>query len=355
MFASNSAFRRALPTRKFAVFYAAYVASCLGDNLWYFAVLFVLESLGSMRLVGVYQLTENVFIMLLSASVWKWMDKYDRHKGTLTVLAANNLAIAASALLLAACLSVAAAHPVLYVLNANWIAWLRRITRTFWQQEVFSAGICLALMFMTVLGFDGSASALLGVVGAVAYSQLEKRVGVRWTGICGLSIQQIFLWICVASVFLPGTLFDPAGYAHDFSWAGWWHEFVGAFSVDSPQKGGNQTMLSATTPAPTTDLGRPPLAIVVYFVGVTFARIGVWIVDLAIMQLMQESVKETDRLSVFGVENALCQFFFVGKDVMAIVAPDVRTYGILILISVLFVMSGFAFYLFYFLKTRKRE
>ncbi|KAI6239744.1 Solute carrier family 40 protein [Aphelenchoides fujianensis] len=259
--------------------------------------------------------------------------------------------------------------------DANWIAWLRRITRTFWQQEVFSAGICLALMFMTVLGFDGlsisygkayglsdillgwfkSASALLGVVGAVAYSQLEKRVGVRWTGICGLSVQQIFLWICVASIFLPGTLFDPAGYARDFSWSGWWHEFEAAFSVDSPPKGGNRTMISATTSAPTTAFGRPPLAIVFYFVGVTFARIGVWIVDLAIMQLMQESVKETDRLSVFGVENALCQFFFVGKDLMAIVAPDVRTYGVLILISVLFVMSGFAFYLFYFLKTRKRE
>lgn len=71
------------PTRRFAVFYCAYVASCLGDNLWYFAVLFVLEALGSMRLVGVYQLTENVFIMLLSASVWKWMDKYDRRKGSL--------------------------------------------------------------------------------------------------------------------------------------------------------------------------------------------------------------------------------------------------------------------------------
>lgn len=68
------------------------------------------------------------------------------------------------------------------------------------------------------------------------------------------------------------------------------------------------------------------------------------------MQIMQEKVLEVDRLSVFGVENALCQFFFVGKDIMAIVLPDPRTYGILILISVLFVLGGFAFYVVYFLK-----
>lgn len=68
------------------------------------------------------------------------------------------------------------------------------------------------------------------------------------------------------------------------------------------------------------------------------------------MQIMQESVTEQDRLSVFGVENALCQFFFVGKDLLAIALPDARTYGLLILVSVGFVLTGFGFYMVYFWK-----
>jgi hypothetical protein len=68
------------------------------------------------------------------------------------------------------------------------------------------------------------------------------------------------------------------------------------------------------------------------------------------MQVMQEAIREEDRLSVFGVENALCQFFFVGKDVMAILLPDPKTYGILIIVSVLFVLTGFAFYMVWFWK-----
>ncbi|KAI6193207.1 Solute carrier family 40 protein [Aphelenchoides besseyi] len=514
---------RALPSQKFAWFYVAYVASNVGDNLWLFAVLFILEELGSMRLVGIYQLTEGFFVMFLSAYVWKWMDKYNRRKGTLTVLALNNLAIVVSALFLVGCLTVSTKNQVLYVISLmlsivfcafskcagegeklsftkDWIVvmaryegmngetvglsnknaamtmieqtaqivaplttsyilaydyrwacfvfiganfvcwivehvilariydqtpalhsrrdrqrtatgisstvdaaatatissvheeyetvetkkssvghndrnlweWLKRISLTFWNQEVFSAGICLALMFMTVLGFDGlsisygkayglsdillgwfkSAAALLGVVGVLAYSFLEKRIGVKWTGIFGLTIQQVFLAFCIVSIFLPGSLFDPSGYVHEFTFASWWSEFKSAFTVSSPAAFNSTHLLTTTTPN-SVGLTRSPLAIVFYFIGVTFARIGVWITDLAIMQIMQEAIREEDRLSVFGVENALCQFFFLGKDIMAILLPDPRTYGLLIIVSVFFVLSGFGFYVFYFFKTRK--
>jgi iron-regulated transporter 1 len=205
-------------------------------------------------------------------------------------------------------------------------------------------------------------SAVLGVVGALGYSFIEKKLGVRRTGLIGLSvgliaknqlkffkIQQLFLWFCIVSIFLPGTLFDPAGYIDEFSFAEWWSNFKSAFQVDSPGKDPSIT----TTPSPSLEIDRSSMSIIFYFVGVTFARIGVWITDLSIMQIMQESIKEEDRLSVFGVENALCQFFFVGKDIMAILLPDPRTYGLLIIVSVLFVLTGFAFYLFWFLKVSR--
>lgn len=97
-----------------------------------FAILFILEELGGMRLVGIYQLAEGIFVMFLSAYVWKWMDKWNRKKGrlsfsqsysqldvqgTLTVIALNNVTIVVSALLIVACLSVARSSQLLYIVS----------------------------------------------------------------------------------------------------------------------------------------------------------------------------------------------------------------------------------------------
>lgn len=72
------------PSSYFQLFYVAYVFSQVGTNLWMFAILFILEELGGMRLVGIYQLAEGIFVMFLSAYVWKWMDKWNRKKGRLS-------------------------------------------------------------------------------------------------------------------------------------------------------------------------------------------------------------------------------------------------------------------------------
>ncbi|KAI6185069.1 Solute carrier family 40 protein [Aphelenchoides bicaudatus] len=481
-----------------------------------FGILFILERLGSMRLVGLYQFVEGIFVMFLSAYVWTWMDKWNRKKGTLTVIAFNNITIVVSILLIVGCLSLASHIEWLYLVclfggilfsalskcanegeklsfTKDWVVvmsqragetgglanknatltiieqscqiiapimtgyalvyasyqwacfafigvnllcwvfehillarlysqivelhnkrdirrqsiisntidaaaavtlngsikeddqegtdkkkkkvkdmnifeWVAHVSRVFYRQDVFPAAICLAFMFMTVLGFDGlsisygkaygmsdlllgwfkSAAGTLGVVGALSYSVPEKRVGVRWTGFIGLSIQQVFLWLCIASIWLPGTLFDASGYFSELTFARWWEQFKDTFRVDVvPNRNASSILL--TTPVP-VNADRSQLAIIIYFVGVTFARIGVWITDLAIMQIMQEKVTEEDRFSVFGVENALCQFFFVGKDLMAIVLPDPRTFGILIIVSVVFVFSGFGFYIGLFLE-----
>lgn len=53
-----------------------------------------------------------------------------------------------------------------------------------------------------------------------------------------LKVQQIFLWFCVASIVLPGSLFDPSGYLDEFTFQSWWDNFKSAFEVDSPLSGG---------------------------------------------------------------------------------------------------------------------
>ncbi|KAK6039413.1 hypothetical protein COOONC_23081 [Cooperia oncophora] len=72
--------------------------------------------------------------------------------------------------------------------------------------------------------------------------------------------------------------------------------------------------------------------------------------DLSIIHIMQENVPETDRNTVFGVHNALCQTFSVLKDVLVIILPDPSTFGICILISYGFVTSGYFSFVYYLLK-----
>lgn len=77
--------------------------------------------------------------------------------------------------------------------------------------------------------------------------------------------------------------------------------------------------------------------------------------DLSITQVMQEDIPEEHRGSVFGVESALCLLFSVGKDILAILLPDPRTFGFLIIISVSCVFAGFVMYVYYCLRSSSRS
>ena len=94
----------------------------------------------------------------------------------------------------------------------------------FFQHNTFPAGLGLALLYMTVLGFDNTtwafvlmqcvsesvlgglvaASAVLGLLGSVAFPPLRQLLGVA-----GMVALVTSLSLCVVSVWLPGSPFNP--------------------------------------------------------------------------------------------------------------------------------------------------
>lgn len=98
----------------------------------------------------------------------------------------------------------------------------------YYNQSIFWAGMGLAFLYMTVLGFDcittgyaytqglnGSvlsllmgASAVSGICGTVAFTQIRKRCGLIRTGFVSGVAQLSCLLLCVMSVFVPGSPFD---------------------------------------------------------------------------------------------------------------------------------------------------
>ena len=106
--------------------------------------------------------------------------------------------------------------------------------KTYFTHHTLLAGLGLALLFMTVLGFDSitwafilmqcveesllgamvAVSALVGVLGAAAFPPLRRLIGVERTGVAGMALLVSALTACVTSIWLPGSPFDPTQEPH---------------------------------------------------------------------------------------------------------------------------------------------
>jgi len=100
--------------------------------------------------------------------------------------------------------------------------------RAYYHQDVFLAGMGLAFLYTTVLGFDcittgyaytqgisGSllsllmgVSAITGLMGTVMFTKLRKACGLVNTGIISSCLHLGCLLLCVCSVFAPGSPMD---------------------------------------------------------------------------------------------------------------------------------------------------
>ena len=61
----------------------------------------------------------------------------------------------------------------------------------------------------SILGILMGVSAVFGILGTFAYPVLRRRVGLMRTGIFALSSQVACLTLCVVSIWMPGSPFDP--------------------------------------------------------------------------------------------------------------------------------------------------
>ncbi|XP_032386109.1 solute carrier family 40 member 1 [Etheostoma spectabile] len=252
----------------------------------------------------------------------------------------------------------------LRTLKAGWVS--------YYNQNIFLAGMSLAFLYMTVLGFDcittgyaytqglnGSvlsllmgASAVSGICGTVAFTWVRKKCGLIRTGFISGMTQLCCLLLCVASVFAPGSPFDLSVspfqdlYTH----------LVGEktlpeadYSLTSLLTGGNATT-TAAPPAEELPRLHSYMSVSLLFAGVIAARVGLWSFDLTVTQLMQENVIESERGVINGVQNSMNYLLDLLHFIMVILAPNPEAFGLLVLISVSFVAMGHVMYFGYAFK-----
>jgi len=105
----------------------------------------------------------------------------------------------------------------------NFAGW-----QTYFRHPVRDSGLGLAMLYMTVLGFDNitwgfcynqgvtesvlgtltAVSALVGVMGARVFPLLAGKIGLTSTGLLGFAVQSCCLAFSVASVWAPGSPFS---------------------------------------------------------------------------------------------------------------------------------------------------
>uniref|UniRef100_A0A3B3Q8U3 Solute carrier family 40 member n=1 Tax=Paramormyrops kingsleyae TaxID=1676925 RepID=A0A3B3Q8U3_9TELE len=258
--------------------------------------------------------------------------------------------------------------------------------KAYYRQPVFLAGMGLAFLYTTVLGFDcittgyaytqgisGSllsllmgVSAVTGLAGTVMFTRLRKAYGLLDTGLISSCLHLSCLTLCFFSIFAPGSPMDLSRLGH----------LMGANTEDlggqgkrhsHPFRGSNNQPLlpdrssihwtNSTVLFQNFHTGSAPesyISIILLFLGVITARV-LWSFDLTVTQLLQETISELERGVVSGVQSSINYLMDLLHFVMVICASQPQHFGILVIISVLFVAAGHAMYFTYVRKAKKKQ
>ncbi|XP_070542962.1 solute carrier family 40 member 1-like [Ptychodera flava] len=270
--------------------------------------------------------------------------------------------------------------------------------KVYMNYQVHFAGLGLAFLYMTVLGFDSitngyaysqgvqewligifrGVGALCGILGTLLFPFLRRKIGLERTGLWAITEQLSSLMLCVACIWAPDGPFD-LNYASKIGGNINMTEVATPMTSLSP----NISLVVDTSLNGSTDFAYKPLhdnsvlhmmnssssteaprfsetyeepqsyiSISLFFTGIICARLGLWMFDLTVTQLLQENVKETQRGVVNGVQNSLNSLMDMLHFVLVIIAPRPETFGILIILSISFVFMGALLYAVYCFKVR---
>lgn len=195
----------------------------------------------------------------------------------------------------------------------SWVVYVR--------QDVALPGVALAFLYFTVLSFGTlmtatldwkgipayvislarGFSAVVGIGATLLYPVVHSWVSTLRTGLWSIWMQWCCLLACVASI-----------------WAG-------------------------------SDVASAWLLMA----GVAASRLGLWMFDLAVMQLMQDGVPEHERCVVGGVQNSLQSVFDLLTYIMGIIISDPRDFSQLIVLSFFLVTCAAVMYTMHVYRVRK--
>ena len=252
---------------------------------------------------------------------------------------------------------------------------IRNGWKLYTNHKICNAGLGLAFLYMTVLGFDNitygfclsqcvtesllgilvGASALIGVLGSLSFPYIRNKLGLARTGLIGMGGLIISDLLCVISIWLNGSPFDPQSFGNNIQGA----DKIGYQDLDpNPVTPGFvETHNSTISLSDELSDCRIPsfLSVSILLSGILVAKFGLWISDLTITQTIQENVEEEHRGVINGVQDSMNSLMDTMKFALVISLPEEKTFGFLIMASFVSIVSGAALYTTHALHSMKKE
>ena len=181
--------------------------------------------------------------------------------------------------------------------------------KIYFTHPVCSSGLALAFLFMTVLGVDNitygycmaqciaksilggllGLTAIVGIIGSLTFPGLRKRFGLHKAGLIGFAALITMLTLCVVSIALKGSPFEPSYYKTRSI------EYYSTEQMirDDARIERNASSFISNNITKTIDAKGDLcqvssfLSVSVFLSGIILARFGLWISDLTVTQILQ--------------------------------------------------------------------
>ena len=236
----------------------------------------------------------------------------------------------------------ASASGVLTKITGSYYGW-----SFYFRHKVRNAGLGLAFLYMTVLGFDNitwaysllqcvpefilgvlvAISSVFGIAGSLVFPVLRKCLGnTERGGVLGMLCLVSSVSLCVVSIWLPGSPFNPVAIKDPIS----------EKELTAPSHNETNFLDEKCSDEKVPDM----TSVAVMLSGIIASRFGLWIADLSITQIIQENVEETKRGVFGGVQDSLNQSFNMIKFCLVLIMPKENMFGILIILSFIFISFG---------------
>uniref|UniRef100_F6VXA3 Solute carrier family 40 member n=1 Tax=Ciona intestinalis TaxID=7719 RepID=F6VXA3_CIOIN len=247
------------------------------------------------------------------------------------------------------------------------------------DQVIALAGLGFSFLYLTVLGFGYvttsyaynqcfsellvgivlGAAGFTGILGTFVFPLLSARFGLVKSGLFSGIFQVLTLIPCVASVFVAGSpFFLLPNLTVEPTLSSLVTQNMSSYTTLQPASNFSETtLLSAVDGAVVLERVKPPVSFLSMWLltaGLVAARAGLWSFDLAMTQLIQENVIESERGIVNGVQTSLNMLMDLLMYVAVLILPDPDQFGILIILSAVAVTTAYVLYAIFAIKSGKR-
>ena len=246
--------------------------------------------------------------------------------------------------------------------------------------------IGFSFLYMTILGFGyittayaysqclselsvglmQAAAAITGIVATFMYPPMRRKYGIVNAGLFSAIFQLLTLIPCLVSIFVAGSPFFILESQNPNNGTVPSDMTTVAMTNFSPSyafiESSNQTSQSSAKTSQSNlfikclkevELPSSFLSMVLLMTGIILARIGLWGFDLTITQIIQESVDESERGIFNGVQTSLNNLMDLLRYVFVLILPLPNQFGILVVLSSVFIVSGYVLYFIYAKKVKQ--